>query len=157
DFRPGKSLANISALIFISLLVVNYLHPVLRANMFASNRDLLWLGMNYHSLFNIALAFSIIPILAVNVKQPSPPTDRLLGNLSYDIYLFHWVLAIPYNFFFAELPLMQRLPYFFVYFLLTLVGSYFIYKLVDVPVEKLRRRWIKETKKTADLEVQKIR
>ena len=79
---------------FLRLIAINYLHPVLRANMFTSTRELMWMGMNYHALFNTILAVAIIPILAINVKQPSPPTDRLLGNLSYDIYLFHWVLAI---------------------------------------------------------------
>lgn len=157
DYKPSRKVVNLSALLFIGLLSINYLHPVLRANMFASSRDLMWLGMNYHGLLNTLLAIAVIPILASNVKQPSPPTDRLLGNLSYDIYLFHWVLALPYNYFFAELPFGQRLPYFFIYFLLTLVGSYFIYKLVDEPVERLRKRWIKETKKPVSLEVQEIR
>ncbi|MGV3588295.1 MAG: acyltransferase family protein [Adhaeribacter sp.] len=157
DYKPGKSTVYISALLFLALLSVNYLHPGLRANMFASNRDLMWLGMNYHELFNTALAVVIIPILAANVKQPSPPTDRLMGNLSYDIYLFHWVLALPYNFFFAHLPFGQRLPYFFVYFLITLGGSYLIYKFIDEPVERLRKKWLKETKKPVSLEVQEVR
>lgn len=157
DYKPGKPVVYIAALLFFALLSVNYLHPVLRANMFSSTRDLMWLGMNYHALFNTVLAIVIIPILAINVKQPSPPTDRLMGNLSYDIYLFHWVLALPYNYFFAHLPFGQRLPYFFIYFLLTLAGSYLMYKFVDEPVERLRKRWIKETKKTVSLEVQKIR
>ena len=151
NYKPGKASVYIAVLIFIALLTFNYVHPVLRANMYSSNRDLMWMGLNYHTLLNSLLAFTIIPILAINVKQPSPPTDRLLGNLSYDIYLFHWVLAIPFNYYFAQLPFLQRLPYFFVYFLLTLAGSYLIYNLVDLPVENLRKRWIKETKKLPSL------
>lgn len=155
DYKPSKKMINASWVVFFVLLSINYLHPTLRENMYSSTRDLMWLSMNYHGLFNELLAVAIIPILAVNVKQPSPPTDRLLGNLSYDIYLFHWVLSIPYNFYFSGMPLVQRLPYFFIYLVLTIVGSLLIFKYIDEPVERLRRRWIKETKKTVSYDLQR--
>jgi peptidoglycan/LPS O-acetylase OafA/YrhL len=154
DYTPGKKMIHASWILFFVLLSINYIHPVLRENMYSSTRELMWLGMNYHGLFNMALAVIIIPLLAINVKQPSPPTDRLLGNLSYDIYLFHWVLSIPYNFYFAELPFVQRLPFFFIYLILTILGSLLILKYIDEPVERLRRRWIKETKKTVSYNLQ---
>jgi peptidoglycan/LPS O-acetylase OafA/YrhL len=143
DFKPSKPLLAISFFLFLSLLGLNYLHPVLRANMFKSNRDLIWMGMNYHWLFSTVLTFSIIPIVAFNVQQKSSKRDRFFGNVSYDIYLFHWVLLIPYNYFFAQLPFVQRLPFFLLFLCLTIAGGVLLNKFIDRPIEDFRSRRLK--------------
>jgi peptidoglycan/LPS O-acetylase OafA/YrhL len=99
------------------------------------------------------LALSIIPLVAASVRQESGKIDRFLGNLSYDVYLFHWVMLIPYNYYVSHLPFKQRLPYFFIYLCLTLLGAALLNKCIDAPIEALRSRWLKKTQRKPGLHV----
>jgi peptidoglycan/LPS O-acetylase OafA/YrhL len=146
DFKPSKTQVRISGILFFGLLAIYYLHPVLRADMF-TNGSMLWMGVKIFKAYNVLLAFAVIPVIAYNVKQPSSATDRMLGNVSYDIYLFHWVIMYPYAYFFADTPLTQRLPYFAMFLVVSVVGGFILNKYLDERIEVLRRKWIKETKR----------
>lgn len=153
DWKPSRIWVICSALLFMVFLAFNYLHPELQANMFKSNRDLLLMGINYHWLFSTLLALCIVPLVAANVRQKSDKTDRFLGNVSYDVYLFHWVMLIPYNYYVSHLPFAQRLPYFFIYLCLTLLGAGLLNKLIDTPVEAIRSKWLKQPSRKKELNV----
>lgn len=62
--------------------------------------------------------------------------DVLLGDLSYPVYLFHTTVAAWMLFFFAP---DRSLGFFIVSFILTVMVSWLVLKLVDAPLHKLKK------------------
>lgn len=94
---------------------------------------------NYAS--NCIFAFLIMPFAFRTVHQPSPKKDRVLGDMSYLVYLFHVpALALLGDWYF-HLSLRQRLPW----LLLTWIGvfavSFAFWAIVHRPLEKRRKRF----------------
>ncbi len=61
--------------------------------------------------------------------------DVLLGDLSYPVYLFHTIVAAWLLFFFEH---DKSFSFFLVSFLLTLVVSWLVLKLVDIPLHRFK-------------------
>lgn len=84
-----------------------------------------------------------VPYLAVNVRQPSSPWDREMGNLAYPVYMFHW---IPREWYYSNVDWSRSL--WFNGLLLGInvcgafAGGWLIYKLIDKPVERMRAKWL---------------
>lgn len=90
------------------------------------------------------MIFSAIPALVNSVHNQTNKLDKFFGEMSFTIYLSHWVWIIPYNLFIANLDKPSRIPYVLGFLAITMLSSYLVYKFVDRPLERVRHNWIKK-------------
>lgn len=90
---------------------------------------------------NCVLACLMMPFAFRTVHQPSPKQDRVLGDLSYLVYLFHVpALALLGDSYFG-LSLRQRLPVLALIWIGVFAASFAFWALVHRPLESQRRRF----------------
>jgi len=93
---------------------------------------------------DILLALLTVPFVAANVRIRDTSLVRHAGNLSFPLYLVHWVTLGPYVAGCGHLPGWERLPWFFLYLATTAIATLVIYLVVDRPSENLRRAWVRK-------------
>ena len=131
--KRTETLFNIS---LILVLAINYAVPFLRdATVYHHLSD-------YNRYLNNYLPLLLIPLLSNSVRTGSRSImDSLLGNVSYVLYLTHWVVLIPYLYYMQGQNTTTKLLYSVTYLIVTLCSSYLIYTFYDKPIDKLRRKW----------------
>lgn len=98
---------------------------------------------------NCAFAFLMVPFAFRTVHQPSPKRDRLLGDLSYLVYLFHVpVLALLGDSYF-NLSLRERLPWLVFAWVGVFAISIVFWAFVHRPLEQRRKRFVSGRKSSA--------
>jgi peptidoglycan/LPS O-acetylase OafA/YrhL len=132
----SKKQVNIGVLLFIIIIVLHYIFPTLRLRVIEKT-DLI-----YFEQINLLLPLLLLPFISCNLKVKSDEKDRIYGNLSYTIYLFHWVLIVPYNYLFSNLGFVQRLPFALVYILATVVISKYILKYFEIPIQNKLKSYV---------------
>ncbi len=125
----SKKYVFIGVFILITVVLIHYFIPALRLKVIEKN------DVDYFERINLVLPLLIVPFISFNLKVKSDSRDRYYGNLSYVIYLCHWVLIIPYNYFIENLSFAHRIPYAFVYLVMTLLTSHCILKYFEVPIQ----------------------
>jgi peptidoglycan/LPS O-acetylase OafA/YrhL len=94
----------------------------------------------YAPAFNVLLAAAIIPFAIATTRRPTDALDRMMGDLSYIVYLQHW-LAMQW-FFATTGPFLRRLAVAATSFALVLPVSWLIWRYYDEPINRLRARWV---------------
>ena len=82
-------------------------------------------------IFSIALAMTLLPLTIWVTQREASRTDKVLGDLSYSLYLFHCSLHALYIDWSGALSIREKLPYFFLYLLVTCIVSFLAWRLVD--------------------------
>jgi peptidoglycan/LPS O-acetylase OafA/YrhL len=146
DFNFNKKTEIACTVIFILAVLINYIIPQLKNITVVNN------ATNYTRYLNECLPILLIPLISNSVRNKSTKLDRILGDMSFVLYLCHWTLIIPYNYYIKGLTTIHRIPYSIFYLLLTITVSYLVYKIYDKPIDNLRKRWVNShrTKKVAD-------
>ena len=139
---PSRNIARYSFLAVIIVFMVHYAFPSFR-DALVSQTGIMFLGYDYFFLLNIYLALITIPFVAYNVRQKSSKLDQRLGGMSYVLYLFHWVMNVPFRSLVQGVSLWEKIPYLIGYLLVTLIGTIVISVYFDSFFEKLRKRWLK--------------
>jgi peptidoglycan/LPS O-acetylase OafA/YrhL len=84
-----------------------------------------------------------VPFTLATTAVPSGRVDRFLGDLSYPLYLFHW---IPRQWFYAHLGPNPRpasaLALLAVNLIMAAAGAIVLLLVVDRPAQRLRARWV---------------
>jgi peptidoglycan/LPS O-acetylase OafA/YrhL len=96
----------------------------------------------YNDSLLIILAFFVAPLALWTVRQKSSPTDKMAGDLSYLVYLVHYLLMLLLRKYAEGVSHIQMLPW--------LVGgvpgifimSFLIWKYYDHPINRWRERTI---------------
>ncbi|MCK6601727.1 MAG: acyltransferase [Bacteroidetes bacterium] len=130
-----------SLLVFWLVFLLPYPIPDLYQTLIVK-RNFSFAGLNATEVYNVLLALLLTPFIVRNLHRPSGKTDRQLGNLSYLIYLFHWIFLIPYGSVFQN-PGMVKVFGYSLYIFATLSVSVLFLFLVDAPAEKFRKSWLK--------------
>lgn len=102
-------------------------------------------------MVDVILTFAALPFVAINVRNRETKLGFHAGNLSFPLYLVHWVALGPYVALYGHLPLWSRLPYFVAYLVVCLVVSLIIYIFIDRPIDGWRRNKIRHSRKTHTL------
>jgi hypothetical protein len=90
----------------------------------------------------------VIPFLAWNVSRQSSRFDRLLGNLAYPLYLFHWIpREWYYHFSLSSDPTWKQCALLAINFFSAGTGALAILFLVDRRSERLQAAWIASRRK----------
>ncbi|MCI5045370.1 MAG: acyltransferase [Aquisalinus sp.] len=135
DYLPSSRTAILSALTFIAVGILAALLPLTENYLI---KDVVtpfpedWFGMLW--------ALTLLPFIAWNVRQDSPPIDRHLGNISYTLYLVHWpVILIAQTYLAGHFSQVWKLAAIMVSFALAVL----IYLAYDMPLERKRRQVIR--------------
>lgn len=138
NWQPSGRLAAWSAAAFFVLVVVLVLTPW---------RDILIGGANpsaRHQLlnhpYNVVLGITSIPFAIYTTRQKSDANDRMMADLSYVIYLMHWV-GMQWFFQIKE-PFSKRLMVAAICFATVPVVSWLIWRFFDRPINRARARWV---------------
>jgi peptidoglycan/LPS O-acetylase OafA/YrhL len=97
------------------------------------------LGNKTDTCLSAIEAFLFLPFAIHTVHQATSKSDRILGDLAYPIYLFHWIpvtLGFAYNTF----PSPFR---FSIVVTISIAVAALLHFMVDVPSERLRRHFVK--------------
>ncbi len=122
------------------LMIVLWAIPESSASILESGTVFLF-GTNVTRAVDVLIALLAVPFVAHNVKVPETRSGFHAGNLSFPLYLVHWILLGPYVIWYGQLRMIERLPYFFGYLCLSVLVSLVIYGLVDRPIDSWRK-WV---------------
>jgi len=133
------------------IFIIHYCIPSLRIILF--NRSSQILGFNYRESLNAILALLTIPFLCFNIRKRvvDVKIDGILSSMSYVVYLLHWPLLQLYAVSVQNVSFAQKAVHLIVYYMITVLFSYFVSRFVDGYFEQKRRMWLK-AKNTVGLE-----
>ncbi len=97
------------------------------------------------NLFFVILAIVGVPLAISTVHRDSPGWDRWFGDLSYPLYLFHW---LPRQWYYSQVDWSASAWWngllLIVNFSAALIGSIMLLHVVDRPSQRLRGRWLRK-------------
>lgn len=132
--RPGIKIEKISIGILTAIILSQYLIPLLTPYRSGYSK--------YYTLLSLTLILFAIPSLINSVYRPSNEKDKFFGEMSFLLYLSHWVWIGPYNNLIQNGTKFARIPYVFGFLFVTFLSAYLVYKFIDRPSERLRHQWV---------------
>lgn len=146
QYKPviSKWFLNLSVWLIMVVLLVHYAIPSVRANWFNEGFELF--NMPYRTLFDAFFPILFVPYIAYSLLKitkldKKDTLDHTFGNLSYPIYLVHWIPLILIRHNYPDLNVWVSL---IVYLMVVMIAALLIYFGFEVHVEKLRKRLIKK-------------
>ncbi len=135
DWRPGKAQASAAAVAIAAVLLATALSP-LGGILVETNGQ----SHPYNHHFNAGIALLGVPVALYTVRQPGGRRDRVLGEISYIIYLLHWVAFL----WFERVGVRALAPFVAacIALLATGVGSYLLWRFHDRPIDRMRTAWV---------------
>jgi len=142
---PSQRLALTGLALSLLILCVCCTVPELRGLVLASKHATGEL-VRWSYAANCALAFLMMPFAFRTVHQPSPERDRVLGDMSYLVYLFHVPALALLGDSYYSLSLRQRLPELALVWIGVFTFSFAFWALVHRPLERRRKHFISRRK-----------
>jgi peptidoglycan/LPS O-acetylase OafA/YrhL len=100
----------------------------------------------YNEALNVAVALVSVPFVLSTVKNASGPFDKLMADLSYSVYLFHWIPDLIVLIYFPQLATKShaiRTVSLCGILVLTYSVALLITLLVDRPANRARARFVR--------------
>lgn len=141
EWTPTARLARISVLLAVLTVSCLVAMPITRSVLIGGTGQN-HLYAQWNDLANTLLAVMVMPMTIWSAEIKAGHRDRMLGDMSYAIYLIHSPLVGFYSLWFGKLPTFQRLPYWVVTVLAVLGVSWLAWKFVDKPVMMWRERYL---------------
>ena len=126
----------ISLIIFIAVFAIQYMIPSVK---------ILCLDVHskYYTLMSIGLIIISIPFVISSVYNSTNDTDKFWGEMSFIIYLCHWIWLIPYyKYTSSSIGIITKGSYALIFIIVTSISSFFIYKFIDRKFEHWRHGWV---------------
>jgi peptidoglycan/LPS O-acetylase OafA/YrhL len=144
---PSRTVAIFSIIVFFAISLILAMCPLTRSGVWRAGLEPVtttdifpWFAVN---LWWILGSVAVIPFVTWNVAQNSPRLDRLLGNLAYPLYLFHWIPRDWYYHFSQRSdPIWKQCAWLSINFLAASAGAVIILLVVDQPLDRLRVPWV---------------
>lgn len=144
-WRPSERLAIGGCLLAASLMVGSMIVP--------ATRSLLVEGKfagpltPYFQLASIVMAVLVAPYAMATVrKQPESAwfrrLDRDLGNMTYEVYLFHET-ALLIGWHYISGTRLQQIPWLFLVAVAVMPMAWVFYQLIDLPMERRRKAFLR--------------
>lgn len=136
-WRPSARLATVSACAAVAIVVLVAL---------SRWRGIVFGGAHPGPLFvwnpalNIVAAVVTIPFAIYTTSQPSGTRDRMFADLSYVVYLQHWIAIVWLSWIGGSA--LHRMPYAAFAWIVVLATSYVIWRYFDHPINRARAEWV---------------
>jgi peptidoglycan/LPS O-acetylase OafA/YrhL len=137
-WSPTDAVVRSSAACIGFILAAVFLVPEIRSSVLLDG-TVKFGSVDMTRIVDVLGALLTIPFIAKNVRVADTNFGRHAGNLSFPLYLIHWVTLGPYTTWSRGLPMLEKLACFGVYFFVTAVLTLAVYIVVDRPFEKFRR------------------
>jgi peptidoglycan/LPS O-acetylase OafA/YrhL len=137
-WKPTVSQGQASLLVFLLITIIQ---------IYLSQTQGTWLHTEFHAWADETIAsiwvVTLIPYVATSLHRPSDARDRMLGDLSYPLYLVHAPVVLASGLFFS----WRTLPGVMALIVLIAVATMLAYWLIDRPAERLRKGLLSRTRK----------
>jgi peptidoglycan/LPS O-acetylase OafA/YrhL len=152
EWNPSRTTAMSSLIFFFGMTLILAICPQTRSGVWRAGLAPVLttdaLASFAVNLWWILGSVVVIPFVTWNVAQNSPRLDRLLGNLAYPLYLFHWIPRDWYYHFSQRSdPVWKQCALLSINLLVASAGAVIILLVVDQPLDRLRARWVEARKK----------
>jgi peptidoglycan/LPS O-acetylase OafA/YrhL len=137
DWRPTSRLAALSACLFVLAVLIVTVSPWRGVIIGGANPGPLF---RYRLVFTVGLALASIPFAIHTTTRKSDATDRMMADLSYIIYLLHWIAVM--WFYTIVGPFSARLAVAAISFLTVPPAAWAIWRFYDKPINRMRSRWV---------------
>lgn len=141
EWTPSKRLA-IAGFLFTCLVVAVLIIAPVTHSVLVGGAGQGVIYAKWNDLANAFLALLLLPTTIWSAERPSSQNDRMLGDMSYSVYLLHSPLVGIYSLWFGQLPVLQRLPYWVLTVFVVCVVSWLAWRFVDKPVMVWRERYL---------------
>jgi peptidoglycan/LPS O-acetylase OafA/YrhL len=95
----------------------------------------------YNEAASVLMAIMLCPLAIYTTAQKGPPGDGMFADLSYIVYLLHWIGV---QWILAETKIMgHRLEWTIAGVIVVLIASFLIWSLYDRPINRMRANWVK--------------
>ena len=136
-WRPTPRLAVASAAAVVACVAIIWLSP-LRPVLIGGAHPLA--PFRYNPAFNAALALLAVPFALSTADRPGDADDRMMADLSYLVYLLHWVGA--QWFYTVHGSLRDRLAVAMTCFAVVPIVAWLVWRFYDRPINHARARWV---------------
>jgi peptidoglycan/LPS O-acetylase OafA/YrhL len=141
--RFSNKVQIICATIFLVILFFNYANPTLHHELMKDG--------TYFNLTTFLLLIFSAPVIINSVYLKTNYQDRILGDLSFIIYLCHWVWIEAYYVLISDHRSFDtKLTYSITTVIITAVTSFLAYTYLDRPIEKKRHQWVHSRRNAID-------
>lgn len=148
DWRPSRGLSIASAFALLGLLALVYMNPTTRPLVWVRGADALPPAdcqlptANFSTAyFFTAICLLSLPFAIRTVHQASPSWDRWLGDLSFPLYLIHW---IPREWYYANVDwsagAIHNGGLLLANFAMAFAAAIALLQFVDRPIQNWRRK-----------------
>ena len=102
----------------------------------------------FHDTYPVEVAMTVtfIPVIAESLREAGSVRDRRIGELSYPLYLFHWIPAFylrqQIGFYAGHDFTLRDVSAVACAWLASFAGAYLLWRMIDIPMERLRRAWL---------------
>jgi peptidoglycan/LPS O-acetylase OafA/YrhL len=140
-WAPSASMAHKSAVLALLIAATLIALPQTRSVLIGGH------GQNevyrhWNELGNSLLAITLLPLTIWSASLKAGAFDRMLGDMSYAVYLIHAPLVSLYSLWFGRLPAVERLPIWVVTVLIVFGVSWLAWRFVDKPAMLWRERYL---------------
>lgn len=143
-YLRGDRMRIASAVLASSILLAFLSIPALRPVLFGgANPGELFV---FNGLLNVVIALAAIPFALNTVFHKSNRLDKLLADMSYSVYLFHWIPILAVTYYFPWLAKQQFLARAIAttgVLVFTYAASYAITIWIDRPLNKARTGFVR--------------
>lgn len=141
--RFSNKVEIVSAAIFLLILFFNYTIPTLHHELTKDG--------TYFNLTTFLLILFSAPVIINSVYLKTNHQDKILGDLSFIIYLCHWVWIEAYYVLISDhRSFNTKLTYSITTVIITAVTSFLVYTYLDRPIEKKRHQWVHSRRNATD-------
>lgn len=124
-------------LVLLVLVLLKDLRPIVIGGAHKSELHEVW-----NPILNMAVAVLLAPYALRTVRMKGGPRDGMYADMSYSLYLVHWIGGLVLGQGFGDLPALQRLPYFLMTWVAVYALAWLVWRYVDLPVNALRRKFV---------------
>jgi peptidoglycan/LPS O-acetylase OafA/YrhL len=142
NWSPSNRAAIASLTVALACVAICWIHPEWRLLFENEKHGATDAFTHYKRIAQAILALISAPFALYTVRCVSDARDRMLGEITFVVYLVHWPVMMVHGHYFEQLAPSQRIPSLVAAWALIAILSLLVYHALDQPLERQRKRWV---------------